>query len=108
VKKRAGSHRRSVYQSEAGRSKLRREERRREKAKRKRHKRDEAKHKKFQRTIDSLASELGSRVTAACRVKRSFETEAEARHKAAMSRLSLKPYKCVVCGRWHLTSQEAG
>ena len=47
----------------------------------------------------------------ACRMKRWFESEAEARAAALLDRTRFgerrRPYRCDLCGGWHLTSDEA-
>lgn len=59
-----------------------------------------------------FADERGrrERLERACRQKRWFDSEAEARAVALMDRTRFgerrRPYRCELCGGWHLTSDE--
>jgi len=43
-----------------------------------------------------------------CARKRRFDTEAEAIAVALAARITLRPYRCSVCRRYHLTSRTKG
>jgi hypothetical protein len=43
-----------------------------------------------------------------CQRKRRYPSEAEATAAALAATVTLRPYRCALCKRWHLTSRTKG